>query len=473
MARPIPSDRLPFRVAIICTLPGEFSAMAAALDIDFRRSGVKDFGKAENDANTYKTGRIHNHDVVIVQLPSTGKEPAASASASIKMSYPNITLALVVGVCAGAPKDLNHHGDIILGDVLISTHVFQPDHARQYDNGRMAAYEEVQDTLGRANKEIRSFLKQYSSDYERPYLQHLVSESVKTLLQNESLQEYAYPGAERDMLFRSEYQHRHPEESKCEQCNKDPASCRKARETFCTELGCNEAKLIRRGRLKPPADKLPGPGSCQKPSPSLLPNFSTPPPSPASPPPPPLFLHFGRFASTDQVIRSSSRRDELIQLYHVIGFEMEAAGVWDNIPTVVIKGVCDYADSHKNKGFQGYAAVTAASCVKVFLELWPLVDPPSTPIVTPIEDSIIESLEGLARQLQTQDKKLAALVRLMAFFRPRWPGPLILLARPWVLPQFNFSYLQNQAYSNRLVKNSTPSKPRRCAHRSRLMRRQY
>jgi nucleoside phosphorylase len=30
-------------------------------------------------------------------------------------------------------------------------------------------------------------------------------------------------------------------------------------------------------------------------------------------------------------------------------FEMEAAGLMLDFPCVVIRGVCDYADSHKNK----------------------------------------------------------------------------------------------------------------------------
>jgi nucleoside phosphorylase len=46
---------------------------------------------------------------------------------------------------------------------------------------------------------------------------------------------------------------------------------------------------------------------------------------------------------------------------------MEGAGVWDIFPCVVIKGACDYADSHKNKVWQRYAAATAAACMKAFL----------------------------------------------------------------------------------------------------------
>ena len=56
---------------------------------------------------------------------------------------------------------------------------------------------------------------------------------------------------------------------------------------------------------------------------------------------------------------------------------MEGAGVWDNFPTIVIKGVCDYADSHKNKKWQRYAAATAAACMKAILKGWRAADKPS------------------------------------------------------------------------------------------------
>jgi nucleoside phosphorylase len=39
---------------------------------------------------------------------------------------------------------------------------------------------------------------------------------------------------------------------------------------------------------------------------------------------------------------------------------MEAAGLMLDFSWIVIRGVCDYADSHKNKQWQGYAALAAA-----------------------------------------------------------------------------------------------------------------
>jgi hypothetical protein len=49
---------------------------------------------------------------------------------------------------------------------------------------------------------------------------------------------------------------------------------------------------------------------------------------------------------------------------------MEGAGIYAHFPSLVIKGVCDYADSHKNKQWQDYAAATAAACTKAFLKRW-------------------------------------------------------------------------------------------------------
>ncbi|KAL4914794.1 nucleoside phosphorylase domain-containing protein [Aspergillus aurantiobrunneus] len=82
------------------------------------------------------------------------------------------------------------------------------------------------------------------------------------------------------------------------------------------------------------------------------------------------FVHIGTVACANTVMKSAPHRDQLAQLEGVIGFEMEGAGVWDHLPCVIIKGVCDYADSHKNKIWQPYAAATGAAGAKAFLEHW-------------------------------------------------------------------------------------------------------
>jgi nucleoside phosphorylase len=113
--------------------------------------------------------------------------------------------------------------------------------------------------------------------------------------------------------------------------------CEKALETDCGKVGCI-GELTPRSRLS--AD-LPNPQ-----------------------------IHFGTLASADTVMKSSEHRDQLADTEKVIGFEMEGSGIWNNLPCIIIKGVCDYADSHKNKVWQDYAAATAASSTKAFLNYW-------------------------------------------------------------------------------------------------------
>jgi nucleoside phosphorylase len=60
-------------------------------------------------------------------------------------------------------------------------------------------------------------------------------------------------------------------------------------------------------------------------------------------------------------------RDKIAKEEGVICFEMEAAGLMDNFPCLVIRGICDYADSHKNKIWQPYAAATAAAFARELL----------------------------------------------------------------------------------------------------------
>ena len=86
-------------------------------------------------------------------------------------------------------------------------------------------------------------------------------------------------------------------------------------------------------------------------------------------------MHYGTIASGNAVIKDSSTRDRLRRDFNAICVEMEAAGVMDTIlPCLVIRGICDYADSHKNKRWQPYAAATAAAYAKELLTMIPAAD---------------------------------------------------------------------------------------------------
>jgi hypothetical protein len=82
-------------------------------------------------------------------------------------------------------------------------------------------------------------------------------------------------------------------------------------------------------------------------------------------------IHYGNIGSGNGVVRSAKFRDDLAKREDVLCFEMEAAGIMNEFPSIVIRGICDYADSHKNKEWQGYAAATAAAYAKELLRFIP------------------------------------------------------------------------------------------------------
>ncbi|KAK8028960.1 hypothetical protein PG991_006016 [Apiospora marii] len=87
-------------------------------------------------------------------------------------------------------------------------------------------------------------------------------------------------------------------------------------------------------------------------------------------------LFFGTIASGNQVMKDGPTRDRYSQeLGGVLCFEMEAAGLMNSFPCLVVRGICDYADAHKNKRWQPYAAATAAAYAKELLSIVPPLAP--------------------------------------------------------------------------------------------------
>jgi len=66
-------------------------------------------------------------------------------------------------------------------------------------------------------------------------------------------------------------------------------------------------------------------------------------------------------------MKNALLRDKFAEENGVLCFKMEAAGLMNYFPCLVIRGICDYSDTHKNKEWQGYAAMTAAAYAKDLL----------------------------------------------------------------------------------------------------------
>jgi nucleoside phosphorylase len=91
---------------------------------------------------------------------------------------------------------------------------------------------------------------------------------------------------------------------------------------------------------------------------------------------------YGIIASGYELVKSATGRDGLAQEFGALCVEMEAADLMNDFPCIVIRGICDYADSHKNDTWQKYAATAAAAYAK---ELLQYIAPEQTSLEKPIE----------------------------------------------------------------------------------------
>ncbi|SCO92745.1 uncharacterized protein FRV6_16873 [Fusarium oxysporum] len=311
-----PNDRRGFEIAIICALTLEADAIEALFDHHWDDDGPP-FDKEPGDPNAYSTGVIGRFNVVLAFMSGMGKVNAATVASNCGKSFPGIKLALVVGICGAVPFGPNND-EIVLGDVVISNGVIQYDFGRQMP-GHFVRKDTLVDVLGRPNLEIRGVLAKLQGLRYRRQLSTKISDYLNALRQDKELHA-TYPGSTEDRLFEASYRHTDDQMS-------------------CEQLGCN-GDLVSRSRL-------------------AITEIS---PTPA--------VHLGLIASGDAVMKSGEERDRIAAAEGIIAFEMEGAGVWDSFPCIIIKGACDYADSHKSKVWQRYAAATAAACAKAFLSFW-------------------------------------------------------------------------------------------------------
>ena len=348
-----------FEIAILCAKPEEAAPVFAMFDKHWEEDGAI-YDKAEGDENEYRLGRIGRHDVVLAFASGQGKSNAASVAGCLRMTFKKIVLLLVVGVCGGVPGV--EHSDstrrIFLGDVVISTQVVQYDFVTQYvDEFRLI------DTFRGATGEVLSFLaplQMRTGGQNEGELESGLSRNLDTLFEHQRFQDSLYPGGEQDKLFNPSYQHKHYG-STCQTCaNETNAICEDARNSLCPGL-CYPKEWDPQTHIE---DTRNGSNFVFR----ETEQYGRP------------RVHFGWIASADKVMKSSTHRQDVIKKIaskyeqdeeKIIAFEMEAAGVWrQQYNIVVVKGVCDYADGHKDDRWQKYAAATAAACTKAMLKRW-------------------------------------------------------------------------------------------------------
>ncbi|KAH8689020.1 putative zinc finger protein [Talaromyces proteolyticus] len=337
-----PRNRAGFEIAIICALPLEVNAVLCSLDETWDDSRQY-YGKSVGDPNDYDFGKVGDHPVVIAKLPGMGNVTSSSSAQSLKISFNSIRLALLVGICGAVPfRPDNKASEILLGDVIMSEVIVQLDFGRQYAD-RFNRKDTILDVHGRPNEEILALLNRWKTPILLKKFRAGTMDHLKTLMQASSQVEPFYPGPSQDKLFPPEYTHKH--HWSCEICTKSGSECEEAKVSSCRDLHCDDNMLIARRRL-----------GMAKSSFSSIDDYM---PIPE--------IHFGCIGTSNSVIRSAQHRDYYAELENIIAFEMEGAGVWDKFNCLIIKGVCDYCDSHKSKDWQHYAAAVAACAAKEVL----------------------------------------------------------------------------------------------------------
>ena len=263
-----------------------------------------------NDSNIYTLGCIGAHNVVLACLPAgqMGTNSAAAVAMQMKSTFPAIRFGLMVGIGGGVPGE----ADIRLGDVVVSQPVNGRGGVVQYDFGKSTP-SGFQRTgfLNAPPSILLAAVTKLRSNQDRGR-----GSLTPHLLKLSKLPKFSREQTGSDVLFEADY--RHVGEGSC--------------------VSCLPARKIQR---KERANDAP-------------------------------IVHYGTIASGNQVMRDGIERDNVSsELGGVLCFEMEAAGLMNNFPCLVIRGICDYSDSHKNKRWQPYAAGVAAAYAKELLLVMP------------------------------------------------------------------------------------------------------
>ena len=309
------SDPNNYVVGWICAITTEYVAARAFLDEE--HDGPESVSPGDN--NDYILGKIGKHNVVVAVLPDGeyGTQSAAYVARDMAHSFPNVRIGLMVGIGGGAPTPKN---DIRLGDVVVSAPRDGKGGVFQYDLGKTIQDQSFRPTgfLNQPPVALRTAVSGLKAQYESD--RHQLEEAISSVLQKKPRlrKKYGRPSLNSDTLYQSTFTHPSNSEAGCaEACNSDASNL-----------------ILRRERTE--EEDIPA-------------------------------IHYGVIASGNQLMKDALLRDKLAKETGILCFEMEAAGLMNHFPCLVIRGICDYSDTHKNKEWQGYAAMAAAAYTKDIL----------------------------------------------------------------------------------------------------------
>ncbi|KAI4767751.1 purine and uridine phosphorylase [Aureobasidium sp. EXF-3400] len=295
-----------YGIGIICALLEEKAAMEMMLDEEHENLEQK-----SGDHNSYTLGRIGKHNVVIACLPGGHQGKAAAATVAVHMMYSfPIKLGLMVGIGGGVPSQVP---TIRLGDVVVSMPEGTHGGVIQYDLGKLETDGfRRKGHLDKPPKALLSAVTSLRAKHERKdpdFPRYLTAISDNRRMATK----YGFQGVQHDRLFAAEEIHSENHHI------------------------CDHCLLTLRTVQRDHRDE------------------NTP------------QVFYGTILSGDLVMKNGEERDRRAAADKAMCFEMEAAGLMNDFPCLVIRGISDYSDSHKNDRWQPYAAATAAAYAKELL----------------------------------------------------------------------------------------------------------
>jgi nucleoside phosphorylase len=332
-----------YTVGWVCALLKEQTAATAMLD-----QIHPDLPKPPNDYNTYILGSTAKHSIVIACLwnGKYGNNQAATVVTRMVGTFPSIKVGLMVGIGGGIPPKVR------LGDVVVSTPIGEFPGVVQWDIGMAEEGGNFKRT-GALNNPPNAVLTALAKlETEREMNGSKVPKYLEDLKKNwpRLASKYTRSDSLEDVLFKLECGHvsksttDHGSAADNEDGRSRDREDGEEEEKSCRF--CDRTQVVERN----PRD---------------------------------MRVHYGLIASGNQVIKDAKFRDKLNKDLGggVLCVEMEAAGLMNNFPCIVIRGICDYADAHKNKDWQEHATAVAAAFAKELLSVVPTEEVEQMPTI--------------------------------------------------------------------------------------------
>ncbi|KAK6507656.1 hypothetical protein TWF481_006081 [Arthrobotrys musiformis] len=269
-------------------------------------------------------------------------------------SFPGVRFGLMVGIGAGIP---GRRADVRLGDIVVSRPegttggVVQYDFVKAIQDGglqRMGSLNSPPRVLLNAVAALQAQHDRQPSHIPR-FLREMITKNPTMAQTQQGLPGFVHQGSHNDRLFVATFPHAGGDN--CQNCNSAKQENRTTRDSVDPQI------------------------------------------------------HYGIIASGNTFVKNAETRNSLVQRTgeDCICFEMEAAGLMNQFPCLVIRGICDYADSHKNDRWQRYAAATASAYAKELLEYVPV---PTVGEGGQVSD-LNRQIEDLNRQVRDLRNQLA------------------------------------------------------------------